>query len=34
MHWGSLVLADWAEGLWCEKPVPIALLELVEKLHG
>jgi bacillithiol biosynthesis deacetylase BshB1 len=33
MHWGSLILTDWAEGLWCEKPVPPALLELLEKLH-
>ena len=33
MHWGSLMLADWAEGLWCEKPVPVALLELLEKLR-
>jgi N-acetylglucosamine malate deacetylase 1 len=32
MHWGSLILADWAEGLFCEKPVPQALLEFVGKL--
>lgn len=32
MHWGSLVMADWAEGLWCEKPVPQALLDLAAKL--
>lgn len=34
MHWGSLILADWAEGLWCEKPVPPALVELLEKLRS
>lgn len=33
MHWGSLILADWAEGLWCEKPVPPALIDLVTKLQ-
>lgn len=32
MHYGSLVLADWAEGLWCEKPCPPALLEFLGKL--
>jgi bacillithiol biosynthesis deacetylase BshB1 len=26
MHWGSLIQAEFAEGLWCEKPVPQALL--------
>lgn len=34
MHWGSLAMVDWAEGLWCEKPIPRALLELLEKLRG
>ncbi|MBI4913217.1 MAG: bacillithiol biosynthesis deacetylase BshB1 [Acidobacteria bacterium] len=32
MHWGSLILASHAEGLWCEKPVTPALLELVGRL--
>ncbi len=32
MHWGSLRLCDWAEGLWCERPVPRALLELLARL--
>ena len=32
MHWGSLILAEWAEGLFCEKPVPQALLQLVGRL--
>jgi bacillithiol biosynthesis deacetylase BshB1 len=32
MHWGSLILADWAEGLFCEKPVHPALLDLVGRL--
>jgi bacillithiol biosynthesis deacetylase BshB1 len=32
MHWGSLLLKPWAEGLWCEKPVPPALLELLNRL--
>ncbi len=29
MHWGSLRMCDWAEALWCEKPVPPALVRLV-----
>jgi bacillithiol biosynthesis deacetylase BshB1 len=33
MHWGSLRLCDWAEALWCEKPVPQALLEVVHRLE-
>jgi bacillithiol biosynthesis deacetylase BshB1 len=33
MHWGSLVQADYAEALWCEKPVPPALLRLLERLR-
>jgi N-acetylglucosamine malate deacetylase 1 len=32
MHWGSLCLCDWAEALWCERPVPKALLDLVARL--
>ncbi len=32
MHWGSLILAAHAEGLWCEKPVPPALLKLLAAL--
>lgn len=32
MHWGSLILADWAEGLWTEKPVAPALLQLAAAL--
>lgn len=32
MHWGSLALCDWAEGLWCEKPVPTALVELLARI--
>lgn len=34
MHWGSLRMCDWAEGLWCERPVPPALLGLVSALEG
>ncbi len=30
MHWASILLCDWAEALWCEKPVPGALLEFLE----
>lgn len=33
MHWGSLVMASHAEGLWCEKPIPPALLRLVARLN-
>ncbi len=32
LHWGSLILAGHAEGLWCEKPVPPALLALLARL--
>jgi bacillithiol biosynthesis deacetylase BshB1 len=32
MHWGSLRMCDWAEALWCEKPVPKALLDLIARL--
>lgn len=33
MHWGSLRMCDWAEALWCERPVPPALLRLLEVLE-
>lgn len=32
MHWGSLIQAEYAEGLWCEKPIAPALLEFVARL--
>lgn len=32
MHWGSLVGTPWAEALWCPKPIPPALLDLLSKL--
>jgi bacillithiol biosynthesis deacetylase BshB1 len=32
MHWGSLRMCDWAEALWCEKPVPKALIDLISRL--
>jgi bacillithiol biosynthesis deacetylase BshB1 len=32
MHWGSLMLRPYAEGLWCEKPVPQDLLGLWNSL--
>ena len=34
MHWGSLRLCDWAEALWCERPVPQALISLLHALEG
>ncbi len=34
MHWGSLRLCDWAEALWCERPVPDALIRLAARLSG
>jgi len=34
MHWGSLLGCDFAEGLWCEKPVAPALLEFLAKLKA
>lgn len=34
MHWGSLIQRDFAEALWCARPVPQALLELLAKLRG
>lgn len=33
MHWGSLRMCDWAEALWCERPVPNALIQLVARLE-
>jgi bacillithiol biosynthesis deacetylase BshB1 len=33
MHWGSLITAAYAEGLWCEKPVPPPLLGLIARLQ-
>jgi bacillithiol biosynthesis deacetylase BshB1 len=33
MHWASLIQAEWAEALWCAKPVPPALIALLAKLH-
>ncbi len=33
MHWGSLRLCDWAEALWCERPVPRALTMLLARLE-
>jgi len=34
MHWGSLRMCDWAEALWCDRPVPKALLETVVRLES
>ena len=34
MHWGSLILTDWAEGLWTEKPIQPALLKLAAALRS
>lgn len=33
MHWGSLHMCDWAEALWCERPVPAPLLALMAALE-
>ena len=33
MHWGSLRMCDWAEALWCERPVPKALVQLMTRLE-
>ena len=33
MHWGSLRMCEWAEALWCDKPVPRALIELLAALE-
>jgi bacillithiol biosynthesis deacetylase BshB1 len=32
-HWGSLIRQQYAEGLWCEKPIPPALMRLWNSLH-
>ncbi len=32
MHYASFLLCEWAEALWCEKPVPQSLLDLLEQL--
>lgn len=32
MHWGSLISVAWAEALWCERPVPPALLAILGRL--
>jgi bacillithiol biosynthesis deacetylase BshB1 len=34
MHWGSLRMCDWAEALWCERPVPKALIDLLSRLDA
>lgn len=34
MHWGSIRMCDWAEALWCERPVPAALLWLLAQLES
>lgn len=34
MHWGSLRMCDWAEALWCERPVPAALIQLLARLEA
>jgi len=33
MHWGSLGMCDWAEALWCERPVSKALTDLLARLE-
>jgi bacillithiol biosynthesis deacetylase BshB1 len=33
MHWGSLIQAEFAEGLWCEKPIAPALLDFLVRLR-
>lgn len=34
MHYASFLLCGWAEALWCDRPVPEALLRLLEKLRS
>ncbi|HEX9081656.1 MAG TPA: PIG-L family deacetylase, partial [Holophagaceae bacterium] len=34
MHWGSIRMCDWAEALWCEHPVPPALVHLLAAVEG
>lgn len=33
MHWGSLIQAEFAEALWCERPVPPALMTFLARLN-
>lgn len=33
MHWATFLPCAWAEALWCDKPVPQALLDLLGKLR-
>ena len=33
MHWGSLRMCDWAEALWCERPVAKPLTNLLARLE-
>ncbi len=33
MHWGSLRMCDWAEALWCDRPVPKVLVQLLARLE-
>ena len=33
MHWATFLMCDWAEALWCDKPVPAALLDLAARLR-
>jgi N-acetylglucosamine malate deacetylase 1 len=32
-HWGSLLGVAHGEALWCDKPVPVALLDLLSRLR-
>ena len=32
MHWASLIQAEFAEALWCDRPMPMALLTLLAQL--
>jgi bacillithiol biosynthesis deacetylase BshB1 len=34
MHWGSLRLCQWAEALWCDRPVAPALVALLAALDA
>ncbi|MBS1785074.1 MAG: bacillithiol biosynthesis deacetylase BshB1 [Acidobacteria bacterium] len=33
MHWATFLQCAWAEALWCDRPVPPALLDLVARLR-
>ncbi len=33
MHWGSLRMCDWAEALWCDRPVPAILARFLTRLN-